>query len=1026
MADAVAGYAVETQDLLTAIDDLPEAAAHLLKAKTQLKSRSNALASEGGPYWRPFFSKLACGPSDFGKSKERLAARGLLDAYFESEAYAFPFLAASEHFILEVDKRYRQKCSAEHAPQIYASLVKWYVSRAIETARFVLHLVYSRSGLNYPRWSELFRQSEAVKSPWGNICAEFPVLVRWLADIDRNIQASLGEMFQRLDCDRKDLEAHFAIPQRAKVSAIATGLSDPHRGGRTVMRLTFSNGSTIIYKPKPLSTEAEFNKFAKPHRFELGIAALNVLPRSGYGWVEDAGDAPQSGYLLHSPTSIGRAAACFWLLNATDLHFENVRPSPGGVYALDVETLLAAPVAAEKPDHEPLWRYHSINATLLFNASVGESGKILNISGFNPSPNLSLPSDQLRFEVVGDTVRMSTLPTERVQSGEFTPTASHPPTVVADVINAFRLGSGEGGRKLVESFVAALDDCCPLRFVFRDTYFYARLLDRMRQPRFMRDGALLSLDLLLLHGGIPSGSALADCLHAIVDDEIRQLLQGDIPYFSYEAGGLDLHTSGGTIVNFFEMSAKSYASAKVRELEDSDVAEQSALLAIALGTYLDIANESSVVQPQARPDVQPQRPLELFLLPLKELAESVVSSSFRPSRTPARWLSLFGDISGEQLKVDVGDQGFFGGAWGIILALQAAENALSGSQDTGLLREFLDNQAALWARCVGEAAARPQRKSPGLLGFSGLGGEIFAQSTLISLEPTRWGFLRAHIGGSLSGIDDAIASDKWLDVIGGSAGLALGCEQMLRLEVAPESAEAAAQAQQMSATHLMRMALDTGSGLAWKIPKEKDPLLGFAHGWAGVVAALASAKRRATSSAQESAIKTCLRDAAVYPQALFRIHHAWRDYRSGSLGGESLNSSWCHGVPGFLRGMLEIQKYWNEEVRSEIDSMIKRVRALASSNAYRFCCGEMGNIDFLLDYSRATSAPELKFETHSRLLRITEEILSFANNGGNKNRQRPELSFPGLFQGQSGLIYCAARFVLPDLASLSGQRMHFD
>lgn len=1021
---AVAGYTVNAQDSLERIESLPQAAAHLAEARCQLTSRSASLASGEEPHWITFFTKLAARPADFRESEELRATSESLDEYFRIEAYAFPFLAASQHFILEIARHHGRACSAEHAPSIYATLSKWYVSRVVEASRFVLHLTYSRSGLSYPGWCELFHQLEAPQNPWWDICAEFPVLVRWLATIDRNTRAAAEEMFRRLDGDREDLDAGLAVPRRAKVSAMEPGLSDPHRGGRTVMRLTFDDGSTLIYKPKPLTIEAAFNEFAGLHSRELGIVPLKVLTRAGYGWVEDAGDEPREGHRLQNPGSIGRAAACFWLLNATDLHFENVRPGAEGVHALDTETLLVAPAVSSQPDHEPRWRHHSVNTTLLFTASVGAGGKFLNISGFNPSPNLSLPSGQVQFEVAGDAVEMTVVPSSKQsQPGQYVSPVPHAPTVVAEVVEAFRAATAEDGRALVEDFALTLDDNCPLRFVIRDTYFYGRLLERMRQPRFMRDGALLSLDLLLLHGSVPHESAMTGRLHAVVEDEIRQLLEGDIPYFSFEAGGLDLRAAGGRIADFFETSAKSHALKKVRELEQSDVDEQAALLVIAFDAYLDKRDDSPAAPSDARANARPRSPADSFLPPLKELAESIVSNAFRPARTPARWLSLFGDIAGEQLKVDVGDRGFFGGSWGILLALQAAENALSGHHDTGVLREFLDEQAARWSSCVERADDGRQPSAPVFLGFSGLGGDVFAQSTLVSLEPTRWSFLRAQMGRSLRRVEDAIPNDRWLDVIGGSAGFILGCEQLLSLGVAPESAAAAATAQQAAATHLINMATNRGAGLAWKLPKEKIPLLGFAHGWAGIVAALASAGRRTTSESQQSAIESCLREAAAYPQAIFHTHRAWRDYRVGSLGSESLNRSWCHGVPGFLRGMLEVKSYWTDEVHSALESTIGQVRAHASSDAYRFCCGEMGNIDFLLDYSRAAYTPEAEAETRSELLNTVGAILSFANNGGKKNRRLPELSFPGLFQGQAGLMYCAARFILPDLTSLSGHHM---
>jgi type 2 lantibiotic biosynthesis protein LanM len=947
-----------------------------------------------------------------------------LDEYFGTEAYAVPFLAACEHFVLDLDRRHRQICSAVDTPSIYASLTKWYASRLVETARFVLHLAYSRSGLTYSVWCEPFRQLDALRNPWREICTEFPVLLRWLATIDHNTRAAVEEMFRRLDVDRDSLEATHSIPRSAKVSAIEPGLSDPHRGGRTVMRLTFRDGSTVMYKPKPLDIEAAFSELARVHGGILGLIPLKVLIRPGYGWVEDAGHESRQGYRLQNPDSIGRAAACFWLLNATDLHFENVRPSPKGVYALDVETLMLPPAVSGYSDHEPRWRHHSVNTTLLFTASVGAGGRFLNISGFNPSPNLSLPSGQVQFRIVGDVVKMEVLPSQRQsQSVQHAPPAPHAPDVVAEIVRAFKTVITESGRAIIEHFVQTLDASCTLRFVFRDTYFYGRLLDRMRQPRFMRDGALLSLDLLLLHGGVPGNSAQDSRLHTVVADEIFQLLSGDVPYFSFEAGGFDLHTSGAKINHVFATSAKSHALNKLRDLEESDIAEQTALLAISFDAYIDKRDDSSVLDAGAGRNAPRGRPSTPLLPALGILSNNIIASAFRPAKTPARWLSLFGDISGEQLRVDVGDRGFFGGSWGIIMALQAVENALSGHHDTSVLRGFLEGQASLWETCMGQQDTGSPLAAPDSIGFSGTGGEVFAHSILMSLAPRRWGFLRHHIGGHLRGSEEAVSTDRWLDVIGGSAGFILGCEQLLKFGVAPEHATAAAKAQQVAASHLIEKAMEWEGGLAWKVPRERVPLLGFAHGWAGIVAALATAGRRATSNTQRSAIQSCLRQAAIYPHVSFESCRSWKDYRQASPRDETLNRSWCHGVPGFLRGMLEVQKYWTPEVGAEVDATIKKVRVGTSSDAYRFCCGEMGNLDFLLDYSKAACVTDPAPETASDFLQSAQGILAFANNQGIRNRDYPELSFPGLFQGQAGLAYCVARVLLPDLPSLSGHHM---
>lgn len=927
----VEGYDPDASIILKAFECLPENSKQILLAKNQIKSYSEELLSNSKPFWESFYSKLVSEPEQFRKDKYGKAAEILLAAFFSEKAYSFPFLFASQHFLEELNQKYEYIFSLDFIPEIYSTLIKWYVSRMVETARFVLHIVYTKSNLKYSEWCDFFRRSETCELVWNDICVEFPVLVRWLAAIDNNVKTSLFEMFNRLETDRESISKLFSISESSSLTRIIPNLSDPHRNGRTVMRLVFDDINSIIYKPKPLNIEAEFNKFSTNNLKELGIIGLKVLLRNDYGWVEDAGDGFDQENIFHNPESIGQAAACFWMLNATDLHFENVRADPKGVYALDVETLLAASIVSNHYECEPSWKDHSINTTLLFNSSVGASGKLLNISGFNPSQNFSLPDSQVRFDVVNAEIKMSVEPSREVKSSsDYTPAIQQNYSVINKIIDSFKVTTNSEGRSKIEKLVTSFSDDSFLRFVFRDTYFYTRLLDRMRQPRFLRDGAFLSLDLLLLHSGVPNESVIAEKFHELVDDEIYQLIQGDIPYFCYRANGVDLYTARGIISDFFETNGKKHALDKIHEIEESDVNEQSALITIALGGDHNSINKISGQPINFHSVNKNQTPEHQLLLPIKELSENIVGSAFCPSKTPARWLSLFGDVSGRELLVDVGDKGFFGGSWGIILAVQSAENALSPYLDTKMLTGFLDSQADLWSKCIKQMLSEKTKNVPALIGFSGLGGEIFAQSLLISLNRNRWNFLNNYLSEALEGIENTINNDRWLDVIGGTAGLIIGCEQLLKIDVSPAFATKIIRIQQTATNHLIEKATDSGNGLCWKIPREKNPLLGFAHGWAGIVVAISRLRNRELTKEYKKTIELYLKKAAKYPQTLFYTNKIWGDYRKESLGSESLNRSWCHGIPGFLRGMLEIQDHCSEEIHSEINFMLEKVKVLAS------------------------------------------------------------------------------------------------
>ncbi|QND41111.1 DUF4135 domain-containing protein (plasmid) [Rhizobium leguminosarum bv. viciae] len=77
---------------------------------------------------------------------------------------------------------------------------------------------------------------------------------------------------------------------------------------------------------------------------------------------------------------LGKVAALFWLLNATDLHVENLVGQAGGYLALDTETILSAPIIEPVDAPDPSWRSNSLLTTQLIQISYGETRR-RNISG---------------------------------------------------------------------------------------------------------------------------------------------------------------------------------------------------------------------------------------------------------------------------------------------------------------------------------------------------------------------------------------------------------------------------------------------------------------------------------------------------------------------------------------------------------------------------------------------------------------------------------------------------------------------
>jgi lantibiotic modifying enzyme len=348
----------------------------------------------GDTRWVDFLETLVV-PEAGVKQQTRFLAHILQNSDVKNNPYSVPFNTLTLNNLLGIHRLLRHQFDEERLNEIYHTLANWYVSSAIRCSQYALHVTYKQSGLTWKMWSRQFESKSLTENPWLDIATEFPVLLRRLSTIQQNASAALQELFERLKADRTLLFEYFQIPISAKVTAIEPGLSDPHRLGRTVFKLVFGNTGTLYYKPKPVDIELAFNEFVRNEK-PTGLRHIEVLPRSSYGWVESAGDQIELQPLAF-PENVGAATPCFWLLNATDLHAENIFTDKSGVLAVDLETLLTAPVKSLDSNAISIWRKHSINATLLFNARVGPDNHIANISGFDASPEYFSLMPQVHF-----------------------------------------------------------------------------------------------------------------------------------------------------------------------------------------------------------------------------------------------------------------------------------------------------------------------------------------------------------------------------------------------------------------------------------------------------------------------------------------------------------------------------------------------------------------------------------------------------------------------------------------------------
>jgi len=193
------------------------------------------------------------------------------------------------------------------------------------------------------------------------------------------------------------------------------------------------------------------------------------------------------------------------------------------------------------------------------------------------------------------------------------------------------------------------------------------------------------------------------------------------------------------------------------------------------------------------------------------------------------------------------------------------------------------------------------------------------------------------------------------------------------------------------------------------------PMVGFAHGSAGIAAALLRLYRETG----ERRFYEAAFEAIEFERQLYC--HETLDWPVGSQQMARLASSvsWCHGAPGIVLSRLAALDVAREEDQSAI--VLDLDRALTGTIGARralndgLCCGSFGRVDILLEAGLRLHNQSLidvarrLAEAHAQRAHACGFVLPPPRGPGGRARDI------GLWQGSAGVGYAMLRVARPDL-----------
>ncbi|MGH9347399.1 MAG: type 2 lanthipeptide synthetase LanM [Vicinamibacterales bacterium] len=843
------------------------------------------------------------------------------------------------------------------------------------------------------------------------ILRRYPVLARCLGTRVVDWVAATAELARRLDADGPLLERVFADGEPiGAVTDADPELSDPHGGGRTVVRVRFASGLTLIYKPRSLGLERAFSiliEWLNDGRASLELKAPQVLDCGTHGWMEYVAPGPCRALadVRRFYRRTGMLLSLAHVLGAADLHHENVIACGEFPVLVDLEVLMMSRVRADMPAdriaHEPAGQeiWDSVLRTGLLPINrLGVRGEVRRNGGLLHTLDAAVRTDAHWSRVNTDLMTITAVrarPTAAnvpYVAGEPACAADHVTEVIAGFVE-MREALRRERRALVEGGALEAFRRQRTRVVIRDTELYLALLQRALHPRLLHDGAEWSIELDVLKTACTTQHVKPSVWSATVA-EGQALSRLDVPLFQACSEDTHLRADDRMVVREF-LSEPGFTAAISRLIRLADEDAQVQVECIRLVTQC------------ARKPVGQRPPTAIgpvdMVRETRGLADLLGRMAFPARDGGLDWLGVRGNGASSVRSLHPIRWDLYSGRCGVALFLAALERCGVTDQSPSMAQQTLGPLVS--ALHAGSAWLDLDVAA----GAVGAGGLVYALTRIAQLLESQ-ALLEAAASAARALTPELIARHESFDVVTGLAGSTLGLLGLYEASPADWLLERAACCGQRLVQCSSRAA---GARRVWKTADARV-YHGFAHGSAGIAYALARLHRATADPlyrvAALDALGPLLHEAPVH----WTNEEAYLE-ESVSM---AMRQGWCRGSAGLGLSRLGISKALNNpDVLNGLPPLLRQAAPSVSGLGPfdQLCCGNMARVELLIEGAACALAP--RFPSLAR--ELAELVVSRATHRGSYAISGVDDVFsPGFYHGLSGIGYEMLRLTFDELPSV--------
>lgn len=768
----------------------------------------------------------------------------------------------------------------------------------------------------------------------------YPGLYEGLSQVMEDFVHNINDLLDRFTEDREALNQKLypGNPCR-EIRRIGGGSSDGHRHGKRVLLLELDNGEKLVYKPRNMSVDEAYEVFLQWvfENIDMTCWWYRVWDRGEYGWCQWVSSFPcvsreeLSRYYYRN----GVLLCVSYLLGSEDMHFENLIAHGEYPVIVDLEMAVGSrgTIRTEGMSYTERFYQESVLQTgILPLYTWNEEGEGVNVGAVNGQGGQLIPvvmpvvaepgtvkmHIEYRRPRMGEGKNLATLHGEFIEPYEF----------LEEILEGFEKAYSFLSRQRQKTLkMLGLFQNVRARYLVRDTQQYSMLQMTLGHPDLLARNP----DRRSVWSVLERGMGHEETTQWIQEQEKRELLVWDVPYFYYDVCRPELYSGTGEVqCNYFERTAMQCMENRLAHMCTADMERQKKLIraAILIGTK-KVNNKLPETQQMKgfgeSQEIKTAEKIADFLLEEAIWSEdgsevgwiSIVMAGYRERNWLIRPMNFY----------------LYGGLAG--MAVFMAELAYRTKKAKyHNVEKVLVNQLL---RHTDDVFHKKEVHNLSTGAYSGEASVAFAYMLLYQVSGNQ--ALLPYLRKQCQTVAEFLAEDREYDVLGGNAGAVLVFINAFKLTGEKTYLTWAMEAGDC----LIQAATVYEYGAGWVRESLGAALTGFAHGTAGIMLALV---RLGYETREEKYLKAAYQ-AYRYEQHYFEQEtQDWKDLRYGSrVTRENQGMAWCHGWGGIVMARLAALEYVQGSFKTELEKtkVYIKTKVPVSGSGFCLCHGMCGN-----------------------------------------------------------------------------------